>query len=81
MQYILKSLRSSDISIKRRALDLLYLMCTPSNSNKIISELLGYAENWADHLLKEELVLKIAILAERFCEDLSWYIDIILALC
>ena len=46
-------------------------MCTVNNSHKIIDELLGYAENWADHALKEELVLKIAILAERFCTDLT----------
>jgi len=56
-------------------------MCTPNNAKKIIEELLGYSENWADHSLKEELVLKIAILAERFSDDLVWYLDIVIGLC
>ena len=29
---------------------------------------------------KEELVLKIAILAEKFAGDLEWYIDVIIKL-
>lgn len=70
----------NDISIKRRALDLLYLMCTEKTSTRIVEELLGYAEEWADIQIKEELVLKIAILAERFAENLIWYIDIVVRL-
>ena len=30
--------------------------------------------------IKEELVLKIAILAERYADNLSWYIDIVVRL-
>ena len=70
----------NDISIKRRALDLLYLMCTEKTSTRIVEELLGYAEEWADIQIKEELVLKISILAERFAENLIWYIDIVVRL-
>jgi len=40
----LKALRGNDVSIKRRALDLLYLMCTTNTSKRIVEELLGYAE-------------------------------------
>ena len=31
-------------------------------------------------LIKEEMVLKIAILAERFAPDYQWYVDTILQL-
>lgn len=70
----------NDISIKRRALDLLYLMCSQVTAPKIVEELLDYSEEWADSLIKEELVLKIAILAERYAENLIWYIDVVVRL-
>jgi len=44
----------------------LYLISTPNNANQIVEELLGYLETRADPLIKDELVLKIAILAEKF---------------
>lgn len=77
---ILKSLKMNDISIKKRALDLLYLMCTQSSAKRIVEELLSYSEDWADSSIKEELVLKIAILAERYAEDLMWYVDVVVRL-
>ncbi|EGR33264.1 hypothetical protein IMG5_057290 [Ichthyophthirius multifiliis] len=77
---ILKSLKSNDISIKRRALDLLYLMCTQNTAKKIVEELLAYAEEKVDLLIREELVLKIAILAEKYADNLIWYIDCIIKL-
>ena len=80
MHIILKSLRENDISIRRRALDILYLMASTETSDKIVQELLNYSEEWADILIKEELVLKIAILAERFAENLQWYIDVVVRL-
>ena len=48
MGTIFKSLRDNDISIRKRALELLYLMSTHSTSAKIVEELLLYAENGAD---------------------------------
>ena len=53
-----------DISIRRRALDLLFTMCTKASAPDICSELLKYLEI-ADFSLRDELVLKLAILAER----------------
>lgn len=41
---IFKSLRENDISIRKRALELLYLVSTPGNSQRIVEELLSYAE-------------------------------------
>jgi len=68
-----------DISIRKRALDMLFVMCDETNAPKIIQELLVFLQS-AEYAIREELVLKIAILAERFATDLRWYIDVILKL-
>ncbi|KAL3597629.1 hypothetical protein D5086_009266 [Populus alba] len=76
---IITSLKDPDISIRRRALDLLYGMCDVSNAKDIVEELLQYLSA-ADFAMREELSLKAAILAEKFAPDLSWYVDVILQL-
>ncbi|PSR95230.1 AP-2 complex subunit alpha-2 like [Actinidia chinensis var. chinensis] len=76
---IITSLKDPDISIRRRALDLLYGMCDVSNAKDIVEELLQYLST-ADFTMREELSLKAAILAEKFAPDLSWYVDVILQL-
>lgn len=63
-------MRDNDISIRKRALDLLYLISSPNTSVRIVEELLTYSENGADLQIKDELVLKIAILAEKFADNL-----------
>lgn len=42
LEKILPNLDDKDISIRRRALDLLYLICNHENVSKIVAELLGY---------------------------------------
>lgn len=76
---IITSLKDPDISIRRRALDLLYGMCDVTNAKDIVEELLQYL-NTAEFAMREELSLKAAILAEKFAPDLSWYVDVILQL-
>ncbi|TYI64744.1 hypothetical protein E1A91_D09G109200v1 [Gossypium mustelinum] len=76
---IITSLKDPDISIRRRALDLLYGMCDVTNAKDIVEELLQYLSS-ADFTMREELSLKAAILAEKFAPDLSWYVDVILQL-
>ncbi|KAK4709114.1 hypothetical protein R3W88_030039 [Solanum pinnatisectum] len=76
---IITSLKDPDISIRRRALDLLYGMCDVSNAKDIVEELLQYLST-AEFVMREELSLKIAILAEKFAPDLSWYVDVVLQL-
>ncbi|KAG0448043.1 hypothetical protein HPP92_028038 [Vanilla planifolia] len=76
---IITSLKDPDISIRRRSLDLLYGMCDISNAKDIVEELLQYLST-AEFAMREELALKIAILAEKFAPDLSWYVDVILQL-
>ncbi|GAA5898887.1 hypothetical protein JCM6882_004023 [Rhodosporidiobolus microsporus] len=76
---ITQSLRDKDISVRRRGLDLLYSMCDTSNAKTIVGELLKYLVV-ADYTLREEMVLKIAILTEKFATDYEWYVDTILSL-
>lgn len=68
-----------DISVRRRALDLLFTMCNPQNAKHIITALVAFLEH-AEYAIREEMVLKIAILAERDAADYSFYVDIILNL-
>jgi AP-2 complex subunit alpha len=74
---ILFSLKDADISVRRRALDLLFAMCDTENAIEIVRELVNYLA--VSHVeIRDELVLKIAILAEMFATDLRWYVDTIL---
>ena len=76
---ILGSLRDRDISVRRKGLDLLYSMCDPSNAQPIVNELLKYLAT-ADFAIREEMVLKIAVLTEKYATDIQWYVDISLRL-
>ncbi|XP_077419290.1 AP-2 complex subunit alpha-2-like isoform X1 [Vanacampus margaritifer] len=68
-----------DVSVRQRAVDLLYAMCDRSNAKQIVAEMLSYLEN-ADYSIREEIVLKVAILAEKYAVDYTWYVDTILNL-
>ncbi|XP_077542865.1 adaptor protein complex 2, subunit alpha [Haemaphysalis longicornis] len=68
-----------DVSVRQRAVDLLYAMCDKSNAEEIVAEMLAYLET-ADYSIREEMVLKVAILAEKYASDYTWYVDVILNL-
>ncbi|KFX87834.1 hypothetical protein O988_09267, partial [Pseudogymnoascus sp. VKM F-3808] len=76
---IIGSLKDRDISVRRKGLDLLYSMCDASNAQPIVGELLKFLQN-ADFAIREEMVLKIAILTEKYATDVQWYVDISLRL-
>ena len=76
---ILGSLRDRDISVRRKGLDLIYSMCDSTNSKSIVGELLKYLPG-ADFAIREEMVLKVAILTEKYATDVQWYVDISLRL-
>ncbi|KAJ1967346.1 hypothetical protein H4R35_006733, partial [Dimargaris xerosporica] len=78
-ELILMSLRDRDVSVRRRGLDLLYSMCDVTNAKVIVKELLRYLP-MADYTLREEMVLKIAILTEKFATEYQWYIDNVMRL-
>ncbi len=61
---VIPRLHDVDISIRKRALDLLFAACDSTNAVEIVGHLLRYLTT-ADFALREELCLKTAILAER----------------
>eukprot|EP00356_Strombidium_inclinatum_P017014 CAMPEP_0170483004 /NCGR_PEP_ID=MMETSP0208-20121228/2770_1 /TAXON_ID=197538 /ORGANISM="Strombidium inclinatum, Strain S3" /LENGTH=241 /DNA_ID=CAMNT_0010755901 /DNA_START=675 /DNA_END=1397 /DNA_ORIENTATION=- len=75
-----KNLRDKDISIRKIALNSLFGLCDQRMSGEVVNELLDYLQENNDYELKEEIVLKVAILAEKFAENLNWYIDVIIKL-
>jgi AP-2 complex subunit alpha len=78
-QIIISSLKDRDISVRRQGLDLLYSMCDATNAQIIVGELLKYLSS-ADYAIREEMVLKIAILTEKYATEVKWYVDISLRL-
>lgn len=80
METVINALKTErDVSVRQRAVDLLYAMCDRSNAKQIVAEMLSYLEN-ADYSIREEIVLKVAILAEKYAVDYTWYVDTILNL-
>ncbi|KAJ2549326.1 hypothetical protein EV175_004494, partial [Coemansia sp. RSA 1933] len=76
---IVRSLRDRDVSVRRRALDLLYSMCDVDNARAIVSELLRHMAV-SDAALREEMALKVAILTEKYATEYSWYVDVMMRL-
>lgn len=76
---ILSMKMEKDVSVRQQAVDLLYAMCDRSNAEEIVQEMLNYLET-ADYSIREEMVLKVAILAEKYAIDFTWYVDVILNL-
>ncbi len=54
-------------------------MCDVDNSEVIVGELLQYLKV-ADYALREEMVLKIAVLTEKYASSYRWYVDTVLEL-
>jgi len=71
---VLDALKETDISLRKKALNLLYVMTYESNAKEIVGEIMVILP-LADASLKEDMVVKIAIVAEKYSKDLSWYVD------
>jgi len=76
---VIGALKDRDISVRRQGLDLLYSMCDVSNARGIVNELMRYLKS-ADYAIREEMVLKIAILTEKYASDIQWYVNVSLEL-
>ena len=73
---VASQLHEPDSSIRRQALNLLYVICDKGNWQGIVDELLEVLSR-GDPQLEEELVLKVAILAEENAPDPTWYVDVV----
>ncbi|CAK9293998.1 unnamed protein product [Gordionus sp. m RMFG-2023] len=86
--HIVGALRGErDPSVRRGAADLLYASCgpNPADCEFVCSTLADYLTGEgcvapADYGAREETVLKMAALAERYAKDRTWYLDTILNL-
>ena len=75
---IVDCLKDADISIRRRALDLIYALVTKTNVQALVKELLNYLVlTTGDADFKTDLTEKICVVIERFAPDTRWHIDTI----
>lgn len=74
---IVDCLKDVDVSIRRRALELLYLLVNENNIQILVGELLNYlAASTAD--IRADLADKICNATERFAPNKHWHVDTIL---
>ncbi|KAJ5852125.1 uncharacterized protein N7529_011510 [Penicillium soppii] len=74
---ILECLRDPDISIRRRALDLSFMLINEDNVRVLVRELLAFLEV-ADNEFKPVMTTQIGIAADRFAPNKRWHMDTIL---
>eukprot|EP01040_Poterioochromonas_malhamensis_P009825 gene9826-10669_t len=71
---VLDCLNAPDISLIKRALNLLDVMTYEKNARDIVGELVVSLPR-SNIVMKEEIVVKIAILAEKYSNNSQWYLD------
>ncbi|VVT56264.1 uncharacterized protein SAPINGB_P004922 [Magnusiomyces paraingens] len=74
---IIQCLQDSDISIRRRALELSYELVNEQNVRALTRDLLSFLET-ADTEFKAKLTSQIAIAAEKYAPNRRWHIDTII---
>lgn len=73
---IVDCLKDADVSIRKRALDLIYALVTPNNVRALIKELLNYLSlTSGDAEFKTDLTEKICMVADKFAPSKRWHID------
>lgn len=73
-QTIIDCLKDPDISIRRRALDLVYALVDAANVRQLTRELLAYLVV-ADKEFRESIVAKLCWLIERYAPSKRWQFD------
>ncbi|KAL1550890.1 AP-1 complex subunit gamma-2-like isoform X1 [Salvia divinorum] len=71
---ILECVKDTDASIRKRALELVYLLVNESNAKPLTKELVDYLEV-SDPEFKGDLTAKICLIVEKFSPEKLWYID------
>lgn len=71
---IVECVKDSDVSIRRRALDLVYALVNENNIVTLTKELLEYLKV-SDAEFKGDLTAKICSLVQKYAPDKLWYID------
>ncbi|KAL9246473.1 hypothetical protein vseg_020003 [Gypsophila vaccaria] len=71
---ILECVKDSDASIRKKALELIYLLVNESNVKPLTKELIEHLEA-SDPEFKEDLTTKICSIVDKFSPEKIWYID------
>ncbi|KAH6763196.1 Adaptor protein complex AP-1 [Perilla frutescens var. hirtella] len=71
---ILECVKDPDASIRKRALELVYLLVNENNVKQLTKELVDYLEV-SDPEFKGDLSAKICSIVEKFSPEKIWYID------
>ncbi|KAI5584447.1 hypothetical protein BDE02_06G082100 [Populus trichocarpa] len=71
---ILECVKDSDASIRKRALELVYVLVNETNVKPLTKELIDYLEV-SDEEFKGDLTAKICSIVEKFSPEKIWYID------
>lgn len=75
---VLESLKDTDVSVRKRALENIFSLTDEENAHEVIDELLLILTT-SDSAIKEDFIVKIAILTEKYYnQDLKWYIDVMI---
>jgi AP-1 complex subunit gamma-1 len=73
---VVDCLKDLDVSIRRRALELVYALVTKTNVRVLVKELLNYlALTTGDQDFKAELTEKICLVVEKFAPSRRWHIQ------
>ncbi|KAF8369262.1 hypothetical protein HHK36_032729 [Tetracentron sinense] len=71
---ILECVKDTDASIRKRALELVFLLVNDSNVKPLTKELIEYLEV-SDQEFKGDLTAKICSIVDKFSPEKIWYID------
>jgi AP-1 complex subunit gamma-1 len=74
---ILECLQDVDVSIRRRALQLLYSIVDASDVRVLVRELLKFLET-ADLEFRGELTAKLCYLSEKYAPNIRWLVDTVI---
>jgi len=75
---IIECLADVDISIKKRAMELLFALVNETNVRSVIGELVSFLSNSAPAELKAQLTSTIILLSDKFAPTKRWYMDTVL---
>ncbi|XP_063680914.1 AP-1 complex subunit gamma-1-like isoform X2 [Bolinopsis microptera] len=75
---IIECLADVDISIKKRAMELLFALVNETNVRSVIGELVSFLSTSAPAELKAQLTSTIILLSDKFAPTKRWYMDTVL---
>lgn len=74
---IVECVKDADVTIRRRALDLVYALVNGGNVEALVRELVAYLEV-TDEAFKSSLSEHLTTIVEKHAPDTRWYIDTVL---